>query len=298
MSSCATIFNTSTTVTTIIVDEGERVVYKDDTLASANGQIRMEVPRAAEPLDLKIVSDSNETRLHVPSQYSTFYLLNLVSNYGLGMLVDRKTTKRFTYPNFICPDSTKSLGYTTWGPRDKKGQLLLHMSFPHINSFFISPQEDKKVSSTGFCGMALGIDYYYASSRYLAVKGFGILEFFLPFPAPVMWEGSYQTIASAGVELTHHHRFGRIALGFGFLYQHHNWNRVTTLTADYAGPYIQERSSYPSYGVATSLYWQATRNFHLGVVCRPTFYRPGRLREFVYEHSISIDFAWKFLVRR
>jgi hypothetical protein len=296
MSSCATIMNTNTTATTIVVGDGEKVVYKDDTLASANGKIRIEVPRAAEPLELKIVSSGKSIALNIPSQYSTFYWLNITSNYGLGMLLDRRTKKRFTYPNYIYPDSTRRLGYAKLGPKDRRGELLLHMSYPHINAFFISPQETKKVSSGGFLGIALGAEYYYAPARFVALKGFGILDFFLPFPAPVKWEGSHQTIGVVGVELSHHHRFGRIAVGYGFLYQHYSWDRTTVLTEDYNGPYIQERSSYPAYGFSSSFYWQATRNFHMGVVYRPTYYRPGRAEELVYEHTLSIDFAWKFLL--
>lgn len=38
---------------------------------------------------------------------------------------------------------------------------------------------------------------------------------------------------------------------------------------------------------------QRSEDFNIGIVYRPTFYRPDLINKFKYEHLISIDFAWK-----
>jgi hypothetical protein len=298
LTSCATILNSTLTTTTVVVGENGAGISKNDTLQPIEGKVRLIVPRSAEPLELRIMSGGNSSTIIVPAQYSTFYLLNIPANYGLGMILDRRTVKRYTYSNYIYPDTNSISGYNSFGFENKKGQLFIHNSYPHFNSFMLSPQEETKANSNGFLGIALGLDYYYSSLRYLSLKTYGIMDFFLPFPAPVMRLGSYQIISSGGFEFSHHHCLGWLALGYGFLYQHYSWLKNTATTKEDFGPYTIERSSYPALGAVGSIYFQVTRKFHVGMVYRPTFYRPSRLDKYNYEHTLSIDFAWKFLLNR
>lgn len=51
-------------------------------------------------------------------------------------------------------------------------------------------------------------------------------------------------------------------------------------------------------GFVFPTYFQFGEYFSVGVIYRPTFYRPDLTDKFAYEHLISVDFAWKIRLKK
>ena len=58
----------------------------------------------------------------------------------------------------------------------KKGELHLHLSLPHINSFCIKPPSESYKSSFGFWGVSAGLDYYHSQSQFINVSASGVMD--------------------------------------------------------------------------------------------------------------------------
>ncbi len=102
LSSCTTIFNTSTTPVTIHTNEAAKVVVARDTTDAEPLGARLEVERSKEVLKIKVVGDSAMRTIQLYPEISPVYWLNIATGYGF--LVDLSNTKRFTYPRHVYVD--------------------------------------------------------------------------------------------------------------------------------------------------------------------------------------------------
>lgn len=97
----------------------------------------------------------------------------------------------------------------------EKGQLYLHLSQPHVNSFDLLPVGESRKTNTGFMGISSGLDFVHSKNQYITLSASGVTDFMLPFPAPVDFSGEREFFSSVYAALSHNHKLNRFSLGYG-----------------------------------------------------------------------------------
>ena len=166
-SSCAAIFNTKKTTTTIHTypDHAQLILNKKDTFC-CNVEL-VSVLRSGHPLEIKATKDTLQKTVFVKPLLSTIYVAPNVFFgwvYGGGYLLDLLSRKRFTYPSDIYINMTEK------GDKYKTGadnQLVnICIQLPLINAFNYTVGT-KNVSSVGTLGFAGSMEYYLNKDYYL-----------------------------------------------------------------------------------------------------------------------------------
>ncbi len=295
LTSCATIINQSHEVITIYTTQPSKISLKHDTINTNHNKVFFKVKRKKEPIKITASTDSCTKTITVKPKNSFAYWSNIICNYGIGMLVDRKNPKRYSYPSRIYINSTDTISrYYRYRQGDNKGALYLHISLPHINAFNLTPEKEAAKINTGFWGLTLGLDYYHSKNQSLNVGISGVSDFFVPFPAAVDISGEYELMSSRYIGVSNNHRLGRFCIGYGLSYAKNTWD-FRYYDRFSAPPPTREpiKRSHHAFGFIFPTYFQLGKYFNIGAVYRPTFYRPNVTEKFKYEHLISIDFAWK-----
>lgn len=119
LNSCATVLNSPTKEISIHTQQKSTVtVNGEKTIANNNfTEFKYITKRDKSPLKIKIIQDDKDKEIRVSSFYSFAFWLNIY-NYGVGMIIDAKNPKAFTYPKHIYIDSTYRYGYRTFIPED------------------------------------------------------------------------------------------------------------------------------------------------------------------------------------
>jgi len=135
------------------------------------------------------------------------------------MLVDMKRPDRFSYPNRIYINSADTISrYFRYSQSDNKGELHLHLSLPHINSFRMLPENESAKVNIGFWGFAAGLDYYHSTNQFINLGYSVVMDIFLPVPASIHYYGEVEFINSMYFSLSNNQRFGRFTVGYGLSY--------------------------------------------------------------------------------
>lgn len=283
------------TSVTIYTAEPLTLVQGMDTLKTVGDKVSIQVERKKDSLYVEAFTDTLKKAFWIPSQNSLMYWLNIPANYGIGMWIDARNPKRYTYPSSIYLDLQDSIShYRRYDQRARKGQIFLHISMPHINSFYLKPEKEGAKTNTGFWGITLGMDYYHSEMQFLNVGVSLVSDFFLPVPAAVDLSGEHERMHSRYLSLTNHHRLNRFTFGYGLSFAKNTWdlkfyNRFDPLPSS-RNPVKKSRYAW---GLIFPAYFQLGTCFHAGLIYRPTYFRPQSSDKFVYEHLISIDLAWK-----
>ncbi|NVK28106.1 MAG: hypothetical protein HWE14_08680 [Flavobacteriia bacterium] len=195
-----------------------------------------------------------------------------------------------------------SLSITSFAQLDRSaGDIHLHVSLPYANGYQFEPIGLGTKTKFGFLGVAAGVDYYIVNTQFLHLGTYFTSDFFIPFPAPVTYEGGeFEFLGSSSMILTNNHHIGeRIVIGYGlsyaknrYNYQDQRWMDTTITLNDGIS------KSHFSFGLAFSSYYRFSEHFHLGLIYRPTYYRFNTSEPLAYEHVISLDLAWKFRLWR
>jgi hypothetical protein len=298
LSSCATLLNGrkatidvhTTRPSTITVGVFEYNVQKKVTIA---------VPRSKEPLVIKVVADSLEKEVSVKAKTSFAVYANLLFNYGLGLLVDLKNPKRYTYPRHVYLDILDTTTqYLAFPQKYKKGDLYLQLSVPYTNIFQLRPQGEPATNNLSFFGISAGVDYYYQKKQFINITGTLISSVPIPFPAPFDFSGEYDRVHSSYLSVSNNHHIHRFTVGYGLSYSYDTWRHGYSSRFN-ALPPVREpvKKSHPSAGLLTSVYYHTGPRFKVGVVYRPSLYSFGDVDAFQYQHLISIDLGWKLKLR-
>ena len=300
MTSCATIMNQPQKNLTIYTTIPSEIIYKGDTIITVDNKANFRVERNKEPISFIATADSLTKTFQVKSQNSFMYWSNIFCNYGIGMLVDRKNPKRYSYPQRIYVNSTNTIGrFFRYKQANNKGELYLHLSFPHINSFYLTPENEETKSNTGFWGLTIGLDYYHSKKQFINLGISNVSDFFVPFPAAVDISGEYELMSSRYISLSNNHRLRRFTIGYGLSYARNTWDFRYYERFDPPPPTREPvKKSNNAFGLIFPTYFQLGEHFNIGVVYRPTFYRLNMTDKFKYEHLISIDFAWKIRIKK
>lgn len=292
--SCATIMNRSYTDITVHTTAPGKIIYNRDTITTYANKAYLTVRRKKEKLKIVATTDSLARTFEVKPQSSFMYWFNIYCNGGAGMLVDRKNPKRYSYPKNVYINSAETTDkYYNYEPNNK-GALDIHLSLPYINFFYLKPEEERPKVNAGFGGLSLGLDYYYSKNQFLSLGLSGVLDFFLPFPAAIDLRGEHEFMSSGYVSLSNNYKIKRFTFGYGLSYARNNWKLRYYDRFDPPPPTREPvKKSHIAFGLVFPTYFQTGEYFNIGIIYRPTFYRPGLTDKFAYEHLISIDFAWK-----
>jgi len=300
MTSCATFMNQPHKNLTIYTTEPGKIIYNGDTIKTTDNKAYIRVERNKEPFSFIATTDSLAKTVQVKSKNSFMFWSNIFCNYGIGMLVDRKNPERYSYPRSIYLNSADTTSrHFSYGPANNKGELYLHLSLPHINSFRLIPENEGTKLNTGFWGLTIGLDYYYSKNQFISSGISGVSDFFVPFPAAVDISGEYESMSSGYVSLSNNHKLKRFTFGYGLSYARNTWDFRYYDRFDPPPPTrdpVKKRSN--AFGSIYTAYFQTGDYFNIGVVYRPTFYRPKMTDKFEYEHLISVDFAWKIRLKK
>lgn len=125
------------------------------------------------------------------------------------------------------------------------------------------------------------------------------MDFFLPVPGAVdIKGGEIETITSTYVSLTDNLKLGNFSFGYGANYSQNQWRYRYIADDTLSTPSFSTSKSSESVGLTFNSYYRIGKTFHIGLVYRPTFFRIKPTSEFIYEHLISIDFAWKWKIKK
>lgn len=294
--SCATVLNDSKQTVLVHANDPSSIVYDGSFRDTRAGKV-LTTHRSGDSLEFYFVSDSVTKRFAVAPRYSANWYANILCNFGIGMLVDRNTPRKFSYPSDIWID-TATGEYRTYR-HPARGEIRLHISSPHVNSFYFKPEHETVKQNTGFMGAAIGVEYYYHSKRFVALHASAAMDFLVPFPAIVDYSGEYDQMTSRYIGITHNHRHGRLSWGYGLSRSRNTWSHYWSSMGGAPPPVKQPvQRSHVSYGLLFPAYYQFGKAFHLGLIYRPGIYRPQLESKFAYEHMISLDLGFKFAVKK
>lgn len=298
--SCATILNRNWINSTIYTTAPSVIVFNTDTVKTIGNKAQLKLEREKKIVEIIAITDSLEKKVLINPKSSIAFYSNIYFNYGIGMLVDRANPKRYTYPHRIYINSSDTIGRSFGhGHANNKGELLLHLSLPYINSFHLTPENEGTKTNTGFWGFTAGLDYYHSKNQFINFSVSAVTDFFVPVPAAVDISGEYELMASKYLSISNNHKIRRFSLGYGLSYSRNFW---AFIYSDRFGAPPPSRDPVNKNNITLGLifpsYFQIGENFNIGVVYRPTFYRPDLLNKFAYEHLISLDLAWKIRLKK
>jgi hypothetical protein len=244
----------------------------------------------------------NKTKLYVGrkkiiSKNDAFSFVAKTDSITKNINIEPKHT--LFYPRVIYLNLTDTTSrYFLYNP-DNKGKFNLHLSLPHINTFRMTPENEGVKINTGFWGLTIGLDYYHSKKQFVNLGFSGVMDFFVPAPAAVDIWGEYEVMSSLYISLSNNHKLGEFTLGYGLSYvrntwdfRYYDWGNTPPPTRD------PVTKSHYSFGFVFPFYYRVIKQLNVGVVYRPSFYRPNMTDKFSYEHLISIDFVWKLRFKK
>jgi len=104
LSACATVFNTRSEKINIVTSESSTVIVNNVPLKTSDNHVQTRVKRSSQNLELIVSSDSITKNVSVEPGNSFLFWSNLCFAYGLGMIIDWKNPKRFSYPSTVYID--------------------------------------------------------------------------------------------------------------------------------------------------------------------------------------------------
>jgi hypothetical protein len=300
ISSCATILNQPYKNVKVHTTEPSRIISKYDTIQTVNNRANVWAERKKENLSIVAITDSLTKTIEIKSRNSFWWWFNIPYTYGIGMLVDMNNPKRYSYPNRIYINSADTISkYYRYAQSDNKGELHLHLSLPHFNFFQLRPEREKNTIGASFWGLTAGLDYYHQKNQFVNFSGTYAVGLVFPVPAVIDLSGEHELMSSWYISLSNNHRLGRFKLGYGLSFGRNYWSFRYYDWGDPPPPTREPASkSHYALGLILPAYFELGERFNIGVVYRPTFYRPTLSDKFAYEHLISIDFAWKIRIKK
>ena len=311
-SSCATLVlrkDYDVKVTTDVPNAKAEIL---DSIYNLPAEFRIQ--RSKHDLEIKLIGDSVEKEYLVKASPNGAFLygnLLWMQVSPATYLIDFTNQKRFYYGKSIFLNSSDTLkvirpkiskGYYDYWTKSfptNKRQINFTYSLPWVNSFYLQPSQETAKANTGFWGISAGLEYYYKENKFLSLNGSAVMDFFIPFPAAVDFSGEVENMYSVYTSLTDNYRFRRFTVGYGLNFSKNTWKLVYHDRFD-PPPATREPAtkSSNSLGFTIDGYHQIGKRFHIGLIYRPTLLNVYPDIDFKYEHLISLDFKWKFRLKK
>lgn len=174
----------------------------------------------------------------------------------------------------------------------EKGQSYFQLSVPFINSFYLQPEFEERKVLTKFLGFLIGFDFHHSNKQFINVNGgLSTATDFIPIIQVLNEQlGENESMHTWYLSVSNNHLLGRVSTGYGLSYGKNQWRGRTGLEDSVT-------KIHNAFGLVFPTYLRVTDHLYLGVIYRPTFFRPNVEEKFVYEHLISIDIALKLKVK-
>jgi hypothetical protein len=307
--SCATVFNSPVKTIAVHTTEATRVTIDDRLTETVEGDDWLYVERGPRTLAVHVENTQADTTLYLAPRNSAAYYWNLYFNYGIGMLVERRAPKRYTYPSRLYVDSDGSVstrkadGYD-FVRRRRPQFFALRFSLPVINYRRFKPGGHPYRNTFNNWGATVGMEYGYTADHSVVVTLGGLAGSFFSTGPVASGTGyfydTFETASSLYTTLTHQTRVHKYFLvGAGLSYGVHRWSQTVDSYLSRpdggrdASVFSQKFSErHTSLGLAFNGYYTAGKNFQVGLVYRPSYYRFGAAAPWVYEQTLSLDLLW------
>jgi hypothetical protein len=321
LTSCATIRNKKTTVLNISTPEyNTKIVYKDSTYDLPQA---LELKRSRKPLVLNAVRDSVSHPYIIRAKgdgwfrYGNLMFLTFPPAGALGYLVDYTNPRRYYYGRelvvntkeedtvFIHPVRAHSLGQPlSYFRKDFAGKGdYLTISVPIFDHMYLQPRGYGDRALAGYFGFSIGYEHYYTKH-----KAVGIRAGFMPHvdEAPVMdsWHSPVSSDETTfGFYLTafKKHHYNREAFSYGINFSQNFWKHedylYKNLDSTESVTYGHTRPT-SSLGVELAAYHYLNRVIQVGLIYRPTFLTVMPAFKMMYQHTISVDVAFRFNTKK
>jgi len=310
LTSCATLINRRTYDLRVISKASNAKVQIDDSTYRLPARVK--VKRSKNDLHIKFISDTiTRNKIIKPSPNYAFFYGNLVWLYfsPAAYLIDFTNQKRFYYgrtldlklndtSTIIRPSFLKRyFNYFHKNFPNNEGQITLKLSLPWINSFMLHPKNETYKQGNGFMGVGAGLEYYYKENKYISLTANAVIDLFTPVPAAVDYEGNYEIMSSIYFNLMNNIISKRFSFGYGINYSKNTWDlrQGKFATSSMRDPVSRNSQSF---GIAISGYHQLRKHLFIGLTFRPSFLDIKPNLEFKYQHLISIDFCWKYRLKK
>ena len=292
-SSCATILNQPIQRVFISTDQHIKSVSVTKSLSIDSSLIRIDAPkiyylvRTNKPLSIEFQLDTTKKTILLKARNSSEYWLNIATNYGVGMLVDRDNTKRYAYPkrNYFTVKDTIIKRYA-FAPI-RKGTINLSLSWP-LPSFFNLQSETGNYNSSGPFGLQTGVDYFYKDNHYISVNFGAATDVFGEYFGPYRETG---TIFFTSVQ--NNNVVGSFDFGYGINLSKLEWKRTTirdTINLD-------KSIKSTTLGFSLSTQYRFGNYFKLGTLYQPELFRINVSPALKYQHYISLNLIWKLPIK-
>jgi len=312
MTSCATLINKQEYALEIRTNVINSKVQLNDTTYKLPATIK--IRRSKSDLMMTLLSDTINREFRVKSSPNGAFLYgNLIWEVlcPIAYLIDYSNSKRFYYgksvylnvnnvDSVIIPKISKDIiDYRSKIYPTKAGQINLVLSLPYANSFYLQPPLELTKSNTGCWGYSGGIEYYYKDNRYLNVSASVATDFFMPVIGAIDIWGEYDMMSTSYISLTNNYKFRRFTIGYGINYSTNTWDHRFYGSYEDIPPLREPiRRTSESFGITLNGYHQVSKHFFVGAIYRPTFLRIKPEIALKYEHLISLDFAYKFRIKK
>lgn len=298
LNSCATLFNSPTVKIRVATDRPTELKVGDQTY-KINNQDEILVHRGKDTLVVIARSDSMKKEIKLIPKNSLLFYAN-VYTYGAGFIFDYNNPKRFTYQRNLFLNYATSDNSPQRFSLPRKGQFNVICSLPWINNFYLHPQNEAVKNNIGYWGFSTGLDYYYTEKKFLSLRGNAVTDFFLPVPAAVDFRGEFTLMSSEYISFTDNFQFKNFSLGYGLNYAWNKWDHryYGPINELFPSARIPVTKSNQSIGFTLNEYYQCSKHFFIGLIYRPTIFAVSPVNEIRYEHLISIDFAWKWNLKK
>lgn len=318
LASCSTLFSGRSYYLTVTTNARNAKAEVNNEVKPLPAEFK--VPRSRrDTLNLTLITEDSLQKYYriVPRMRPSTYLGNAVwlLGYPIAFYVDTKNDRGYFYGNHLYLDKdslqaevpgifegfSKNSGSISGSYQDaQKDGSNITWSIPYGNFFYFNPKMNKPVSSAGFYGLSVGVEYFYQNNRYIKASGSAIINFPMFIPVPVDSDGVTESFYSIGGSLTDNFVLNRFTIGYGLTVAKNKWIYDNDGN-DPDVPLIpgntkrMELASL-SAGLQVNGYFRMGRQFHIGVIYNPYLYDFAPTGRLNYQHTISIDLLWKLRI--
>jgi len=291
LSSCATILNSHSQLIRVSTEKNISDLRVGNTLSVESHTLDTPrvhafiVPRSAGPLIIHFRIDTAEKTVSLQPRNSFAWWYNILSNYGIGMLVDRNNPKRYSYPSWTYLAANDTVVCYHRFPPVAKGNLRLSLAYSPVNVFNVLSPEGK-YNTGGIFGMEAGIDYFHKTDRYISLAVGAATSV---APVEHLGKGYLRTGNALYANIRYNYVIGSFDLGYGGSISKLIWARTTfgdTVNLDMHTHSI-------GFGPSLSAQYRIGNSFRLGLLYQPTLLSVDHSPAFNYQHYISINLCWK-----
>lgn len=291
--SCARILNNGVQKITITCDKAIKIISVDSSLKTLGDDKSYYIERSKNPIKIKLQLDTANKTLLIKPHSSLAYWANIYFNYGIGMLIDKGSPKRYSYPKRIYIQYKKKDVIISRFAPTPKGSIYWHFALPHANSFYIKTNTGHR-NSEGFWGIESGLDYFYKNNQYVSVYAGAATDYFVPVPAAVDIFGEYQSSSGKFLNVKNNYRIGSFDLGYGVSYSTLLWRKK-----NYADSTFTPKSkSNSAIGFSFTSSFRFSGLFQIGFLYQPYFISIDNKVRIDYQHQISMELIWKIPIRK